>query len=91
VAEEGEACSSVHLARDPLGLGVDTLGGAVAVRKREGGVHGVAVSWPPAGGWLMLKRVNIHHGPFFLYHKNPATEDEFDVDVVGCLFKINGR
>ncbi|MER7680286.1 hypothetical protein [Streptomyces sp. NPDC096934] len=35
VSEQGEACSTVHLARDPFVLGVDTLGGAVAVRKRE--------------------------------------------------------
>lgn len=44
VAEEGEACLSVHLARDPFGLGVDALGGAVAVREREGCDHGVEVS-----------------------------------------------
>jgi hypothetical protein len=44
-----EACSSVHLARDPLGLGVDAFGGAVAVRKRESGDHGVDVPVQPSG------------------------------------------
>jgi hypothetical protein len=34
----------VHLARDPLGFGVDALGGAVAVRKCECGDHSVPVS-----------------------------------------------
>lgn len=43
MAEQGEACSSVHLARDPFGLGVDALSGAVAVREREPGDHGVDV------------------------------------------------
>ena len=37
MAEQGEACSSVHLMCDPFGLGVDAFGGAVAVRKRECG------------------------------------------------------
>jgi hypothetical protein len=50
VAEEGEACSSMHLARDPLGLGVDAFSGAVAVRKYECSVHGVAVSVQAPGG-----------------------------------------
>ncbi|MEU2614899.1 hypothetical protein ABZ570_25430 [Micromonospora sp. NPDC007271] len=40
VAKQGEACSSVHLACDPFGLGVDAFGGAVAVGKRERCVHG---------------------------------------------------
>lgn len=44
VAKKGEACSSVHLTRDPLGLGVDALGGAVAVRKCEPGDDGVEIS-----------------------------------------------
>ncbi len=41
--EQGEACSSVYLARHPFGLGVDALGRAVAVGKREGGNHGADV------------------------------------------------
>lgn len=43
MAKKREACSLVHLAPDPLRLGVDAVGGAVAVRKRKGGDHGVAV------------------------------------------------
>lgn len=40
----GGARSSVHLSSDPLGLVVDAFDGAVAVRKRERGDHGAAVS-----------------------------------------------
>jgi hypothetical protein len=56
VAKEGEACSSVHLARDSLGLGVDALGGAVAVRKCEPGDHGVEVSFQTSGEGVALSR-----------------------------------
>ena len=57
MAKEGEACSSVHLARDPPGLGVDAFGGAVAVRKCERGVHGVVVSVQAAGEGVQMGQV----------------------------------
>ncbi|MER7181285.1 hypothetical protein ABT404_17690 [Streptomyces hyaluromycini] len=41
MAKQGEVWSSVHLARDPFGLGVVTFRGAVAVRERECGIPGV--------------------------------------------------
>lgn len=47
--EQSEACSSVHLARELLGLGVDALGGAIAVRKRESDDHGVDVPVQASG------------------------------------------
>jgi hypothetical protein len=47
----------VHLARDPLGLGVDALGGAVAVRKCERGDHGVAVSVQAPGEGMQMGQV----------------------------------
>ncbi|WP_443033567.1 hypothetical protein [Streptomyces sp. ACA25] len=49
VAQEGATCSSVHLARDQLGLDVDALGGPVAARQGERGGHGVAASVQAAG------------------------------------------
>lgn len=33
MAEEGEACSAVHLPRDQFGLGVDTFGGSDGTRR----------------------------------------------------------
>ena len=54
MAEQGEACLAVHLARDGLGLGVDALGGAVAVRKREGGDHGVEVLLQTSGDGVQV-------------------------------------
>lgn len=57
MAKEGEACSSVHLACDPFGLGVDALGGAVAVRECERGDHGVAVSLQTAGEGVQMGQV----------------------------------
>ena len=57
VAEEGEACSAAHLARDSVGLGVDTFGGAVAVRKCECGVHGVAVSVQAPGEGVQMGQI----------------------------------
>jgi hypothetical protein len=57
VAEEGEACSSVHLAGDPLGLGVDALGGAVAVAECERGDHGVEVSLQPSGEGMQVRQI----------------------------------
>lgn len=58
MAKEGEACSSVHLARDPLGLGVDALGGAVAVRKRERGDHGVTVAFQASSEGVQVRQVD---------------------------------
>lgn len=55
--EEGEARSSVHLARDPFGLGVDALGRAVAVGKCEGGDHGVAVPDQAPGEGMQVGQV----------------------------------
>ncbi len=57
MAKKGEACSSVHLARDPLGLGVDALGGAVAVRKGEPRDHGVEVSVQAPGEGVQMRQV----------------------------------
>ncbi|CCK32792.1 hypothetical protein BN159_8414 [Streptomyces davaonensis JCM 4913] len=57
MAKQSEACSSVHLARDALGLGVDTLGGAVAVRKRESCVYGLAVSFQTSGEGMQAGQV----------------------------------
>ncbi|GHA69092.1 hypothetical protein GCM10010345_85860 [Streptomyces canarius] len=56
-AEEGAACSAVHPARDALGLGADTFGGAVAVRKCECGVHGVAISVQAPGEGVRLGQI----------------------------------
>jgi hypothetical protein len=57
VAEKGEACSSVHLARDPLGFGVDALGRAVAVGKRERGDHVSAVSVQTSSEGVHLRQI----------------------------------
>lgn len=59
VAKEGEACSSVHLACDPLGLGVDALGRAVAVRERERGDTGVAVSLQTPGEGVQMGQIDF--------------------------------
>ena len=48
MAEEGEACASVHLAFDHLGFGVDSFGAAVVVREGGGG-GGLAVQVQAAG------------------------------------------
>ncbi len=53
--------SSVHLARDPLGLGVDAFGGAVAVRTRERGVHSVAISVHATGEGVQMGQVDCAH------------------------------
>jgi hypothetical protein len=58
VARQGEACSSVHLACDPFGLGVDAFGGAVAVRKCERGVHGVAVPLQAPGEGVQMRQID---------------------------------
>lgn len=57
VAKEGEACSSVHLAGNPLGLGVDALGRSVAVRECECGDHSVAVSLETAGEGVQIRQI----------------------------------
>ena len=56
--EQGEACSSVYLACDPFGLGVDALSGAVAVRKREPGDHGVDVPVQAPGEGMQMGQVS---------------------------------
>ncbi|GAA3729666.1 hypothetical protein GCM10023082_29300 [Streptomyces tremellae] len=53
VAEQSESCSPVHPARDPLGLGVDALGRAVAVGKCEPGDNGVGA----AGEGVQVRQV----------------------------------
>ncbi|GGN31924.1 hypothetical protein GCM10011578_070240 [Streptomyces fuscichromogenes] len=57
VPEQGEACSSVHLACDPFGPGADAVGGAVAVRKRESGDHGVDVPVQAPGEGMQMGQV----------------------------------
>ena len=58
MAEQGEACSSVYLACDSFGLGVDAFGGAVGVRERERGVHGVAVAVQAPGEGVQVRQVD---------------------------------
>jgi len=57
VAEESEACASVHLAFDHLGLGVDSLGAAVVVREGERGGSGLAVQVEAAGEGVQVGRL----------------------------------
>ena len=57
MAQEGEACASVYLARDPFGFGVDAFGGAVAVGKGEAGNHGVEVSVQAPGEGVQVRQV----------------------------------
>lgn len=59
VAEEVEACSSVHLACDPFGFGVDAFGGAVVVRKCVRGDHGIVVSFEAAGEGVQVWQVGF--------------------------------
>jgi hypothetical protein len=40
-----ESGSAVHLAHDPLGVGVDSFGTAVVVRQGQAGVDGGAVEF----------------------------------------------
>ena len=49
MAEEGEACASVHLPLDHLGPGADSFGAAVVVREGEPGGGGLAVQVQAAG------------------------------------------
>lgn len=57
VAEQDESCSSVHLASDPFGLGVDAFGGAVAVGKRGRRVYGVAVPFQAPGVGVQMGQI----------------------------------
>ena len=57
MAEEGEACASVHLAFEQLGLGVDSFGTAVVVREREPRRGGVAVQVQAAGEGMYVGQV----------------------------------
>lgn len=54
VAKEVASCSTVHLAHDLLGVGVDTFGAAVVVGHGEAGVHGGAVEFEARVSLLLL-------------------------------------
>lgn len=62
VAKEGEACSSVYLARDPLGLGVHAFGGAVVEGHGQGRADGIAVLNQPADESMQVSQVSIADG-----------------------------
>jgi translation elongation factor EF-1beta len=49
VAEQCKACSSIHLAFEQLGFGVDAFGRSVVMGQGQGGVDGVSVPVEPAG------------------------------------------
>jgi hypothetical protein len=64
VAEEAEACSSVHLSFDQFGLGVDAFGAAVVVSAGQGCVDGVLVESQIADEGMDVRQVRLFHGVY---------------------------
>ena len=62
MAQQGEAGASVHLSFDHLGLGVDSLGASVVVRKGERGGGGLDVQVQAAGEGVHVGQVRIPRG-----------------------------
>jgi translation elongation factor EF-1beta len=62
VAEKSESCSSIHLALQQFGFGVNTFSRSIVMGQRDGGVDRVAVPVESAGEGVQVWQVFLAGG-----------------------------